>query len=207
MRLSMAVGGFKITAPPLWLVVALPLCSFTAAVLSISAFGANTPIWVSNALAVTALLRNKRSTWPILLFLAVAADYASNVCTGTPVIGIGFTTCDGFEILLVALLAGSTGIASPIDQIWPMARLALVCLLRARHQRDRRCDPARIGFWRSFFCELAHLVSRHRLRPADHHPFTAELDRSNFPDGSRALCGRAIHYSCLDRRCGGLSAV
>ena len=125
----MAVGGFKITAPPLWLAVALPLCSFTAAVLSISAFGANTPIWVSNALAVTALLRNKRSTWPILLFLAVAADYASNVCTGTPVIGIGFTTCDGFEILLVALLAGSTGIASPIDQIWPMARLALVCLL------------------------------------------------------------------------------
>jgi hypothetical protein len=54
------------TAPSLWLVVVLPLAYFAAAVASQAVFGTDDAIWVSNAFAVTALLRNKRSTWPVL---------------------------------------------------------------------------------------------------------------------------------------------
>ncbi|MBV8661565.1 MAG: hypothetical protein JO107_00555, partial [Hyphomicrobiales bacterium] len=120
---------FEVTAPPLWLAVVLPLAYFLAAYASLSVFGANTPLWVSNAFVVTALLRNRRSTWPALLGLGAVADYAANAAMGMPIFGLGVAVCDTMEILLVALLSGFTETTSLEDSIWPMARLAAVCLL------------------------------------------------------------------------------
>nr|WP_299638586.1 ATP-binding protein [Devosia sp.] len=107
----------------------LPLSSFTAAVISISTFGTNTPIWVSNALVVTALLRNKPSTWPILLLLGAVAGFAADLVTDVSFVGLGLTACDVFEILVVAILATRAGVTSSTDSIWRMAKLAAICLL------------------------------------------------------------------------------
>ena len=121
----------KLTAPPLWLAVVLPIAYFTAAVVSVSLFTHNTPLWISNALVVTALLRSRRSAWPALLCLVVLADYAQILVTanGMWVAGLGIVVCDISEILLVATLSGFTEGTSLEDSIWPMARLAAVCLL------------------------------------------------------------------------------
>src|SRR5271168_3055852 len=121
----------KLTAPPLWLAVVLPLGYFIAAIVSIWLFGPNTPLWISNAFVVTALLRNRRSAWPALLCLGALADYAANNVgtTGMSIVGIGVVVCDSTEILLVATLSGFTEATSLTDSIWPMARLAAVCLL------------------------------------------------------------------------------
>jgi signal transduction histidine kinase/ActR/RegA family two-component response regulator len=127
--LSISVGGFRITTPPFWLVVTLPLGYFAAGWLSISYFGVDTPIWVSNAFAVTALLRNKRSTWPVLLLLAAIADFAViELFQGGPRIAPGVAACDVSEILLVALLSSIGGVPRT-DNIWSLAKLALACLL------------------------------------------------------------------------------
>ena len=121
-------GHLKLTAPPLWLVVVLPLAYFTAAYISLSLFGANTPLWMSNAFVVAALLRNKRSTWPVLLGLGALADYAVNFVQGMPILALGIVVCDSTEIILVSALAGFTETTSLSDSIWPMARLGALCI-------------------------------------------------------------------------------
>jgi signal transduction histidine kinase/DNA-binding response OmpR family regulator len=126
-RFSIAFGRFGVTSPPLWVAVVLPLSFFVTATLFISVFGANPPIWVSNAVAVAVLLRNKRSTWPILIVLEAGADYAASVVTGTPMVGL--VACDSFEILLIPMLLSFIGVAWPLKNIWSLAKLALVCLL------------------------------------------------------------------------------
>ena len=127
--LSRTFGGLKITVPPVWLVVVLPLAFFGAAVASQAAFGtADTPIWVSNAFAVTALLRNKRACWPVLLLLAFIADFSASALTSPHLLALGIATCDSCEILLVATLAELTGAAALDGGIGPMVRLALICL-------------------------------------------------------------------------------
>jgi integral membrane sensor domain MASE1 len=121
----------KLTTPPLWLAVALPIAYFTAAVVTVSLLTHNTPIWISNSFVLTALLRNRRSTWPALLCLFVLADYAQIVVTakGMWVVGLGIVACDITEILLVATLSGFTESASLEQSVWPIARLTLVSLL------------------------------------------------------------------------------
>jgi two-component system, sensor histidine kinase len=126
--LSRFFSGFRITAPRLWVAVVLPLGFFAAAAASQSAFGTNTPIWVSNAFAVTALLRNKRSSWPVLLFLTAAADTAAGALFNPPLLAMGIAGCDFCEILLVALLVEATGITALAGGIWAMTGLTLICL-------------------------------------------------------------------------------
>ena len=126
--LSRFFSGFRITAPPLWVAVALPLGYFAAAVASQSAFGTDTPIWVSNAFAVTALLRNKRSSWPLLLILAAAADAAAGALSNPLLLAFGIAGCDSSEILLVALLVEAAGLTALAGGIWAMTGLTLICL-------------------------------------------------------------------------------
>jgi PAS domain S-box-containing protein len=130
-RAPPVVGWPKLTLPPLWLAVALPIAYFTAAVVTVSLLTHNTPIWISNSFVLTALLRNRRSTWPALLCLFILADYAQIVVTakGMWVVGLGIVVCDTTEILLVATLSGFTETASLEESVWPIARLALVSLL------------------------------------------------------------------------------
>ena len=126
---SLSVGGFRITAPPLWLAVALPLSYGAASALLLAAFGDNPPLWIPNALAVTALLRSKRSTWPVLLFLTTAADYTASIINNIPILGIGLALCDTVEILLVAALVRPKDMAWQEEGLWPKARFALACLV------------------------------------------------------------------------------
>jgi diguanylate cyclase len=130
-RAPPVLGWPKLTLPPLWLAVALPIAYFTAAVVTVSLLTHNTPIWISNSFVLTALLRNRRSTWPALLCLFILADYAQIVVTakGMWVVGLGIVVCDTTEILLVATLSGFTETASLEESVWPIARLALVSLL------------------------------------------------------------------------------
>src|ERR1700741_4036692 len=120
----------KLTLPPLWLAVALPIAYFIAAVVTVSLLSHNTPIWISNSFVLTALLRNRRSTWPALLCLFVIADYAQIVgpAKGMWGVGLGIGVCDTTEILLVATLSGFTETAALEESVWPIARLALVSL-------------------------------------------------------------------------------
>ena len=127
--LSMPFGRFRITAPPLWVAVALPAAYFAAALASQSVFGANSAIWVSNAFAVTALLRNKRSTWPVLILLVAVADGAANaIASRSPLFGLWSAASDCGEILIVASLARATGVTS-MGAIKSMVRLAVICLV------------------------------------------------------------------------------
>ena len=126
---SISVGGFRITAPPLWLALALPLSYGAASALLLAAFGDNPPLWIPNALAVTALLRGKRSTWPVLLFLTTAADYIASIINHIPILGIGLALCDTVEILLVAALVRPKDMAWQEEGLWPKARFALACLV------------------------------------------------------------------------------
>jgi signal transduction histidine kinase/HPt (histidine-containing phosphotransfer) domain-containing protein/ActR/RegA family two-component response regulator len=130
-RLLSALGRIRIAAPTLWVAIALPLSYFTAASFSISVFGTNTPVWVSNAFAVTALLRHKAAAWPILLLLAAAADFAAGTLFGGgAAISFGIIPCDVFEILLVAAALSQTGdVALPFSTSRRMAKFVLVCLL------------------------------------------------------------------------------
>jgi signal transduction histidine kinase len=116
-----------------WLALALLAGYFTAASISVTAFGTNTPIWVSNGLAVAALLRHKRGAWPWLLLAAAVADFAANALYGDgPAIATAVVACDTLEIVLVATVLSrwlGSEARLPFGSMWRMAQFALVCLL------------------------------------------------------------------------------
>ncbi len=131
---ALALSGFRrleLTAPPLWLAGVLPFAYFAAAGVCLWLFGANTPLWIANALAVAALLRSSRSTWPALLCLVAIADYAANVIVikGMAIVALGVAICDVSEILLIATLSGFTETTALDDSIWPLTRFAAVALI------------------------------------------------------------------------------
>jgi integral membrane sensor domain MASE1 len=128
-RLSIASGSLRITAPPLWLAAALPLAFFAAAVASQAVFGTDDAIWVSNAFVVTAMLRNNRSTWPVLILLVAVVDTVANGVAGQSfIIGFWMAAVDCGEVLVITGLVHAASIAS-LDTIKSMAKLSLICLL------------------------------------------------------------------------------
>ena len=132
--MSLALGPsvlhrLKLTAPSLWLVVVLPLAYYTAAYSTLSFFGALAPLWISNAFVVAALLRNKRSTWPVLICLGALADYAAVLSVNGWLVSLGIMVTDSAEFTLIAALSGFTPTTSLTESIQPMARLAALCIL------------------------------------------------------------------------------
>jgi integral membrane sensor domain MASE1 len=127
-RFSIAFGGFRIIAPPLGLAVVLPLTYFAAAVASQAVFGTDDAIWVSNAFAVTALLRSKRSTWTILVLLVAVVDVVANAIASHSLVALWIAADDCGEILVVATLARAAGVTS-LGTIKSMLKLSLICLL------------------------------------------------------------------------------
>ena len=119
----------KPTAPPFWLVVVLPLAYFIAAYGTLSFFGALAPVWISNAFVVAALLRTKRSTWPVLIGLSALADYAAVLTVNGWAVSLGIMVTDSAEFTLVAALSGFTPTTSLTESIRPMARLGALCIL------------------------------------------------------------------------------
>ena len=130
-RVSSALGSLRIIAPPPLIAIGLPLSYVAAASLSFWAFGTNTPVWVSNAFAVTALLRNKPRVWPFLLVLTAAADYVANAVFGAgPILTLGIVPCDILEIVLVSVAIWRGGdVSLRFRSIWQTTKFALICLL------------------------------------------------------------------------------
>jgi len=126
-RLSSATA--RLLFPPLIVTATVPLAYFAAAALAIRAFGANSPVWVANGIALAAILRQKPQAWPILLFLVGLADAVAFSLFGdgpAPLI----TLFNLLEILLAALALHLTGgMAPPLFSGSQLTRFVLVCLL------------------------------------------------------------------------------
>ena len=61
--------------------------------------GTDSPVWVTNAIGVSILLRNDPAAWPKLLLLIVLADTSASLLFGTGfTIGAGSGVCDAFEV-------------------------------------------------------------------------------------------------------------
>jgi diguanylate cyclase (GGDEF)-like protein len=93
--------------------------------------GAITPVWVTNAVAVTALLRNARIAWPGLILVQIVADTVINLLISNGfAFGIGTGFCDAAEILAVATalrrIEGNGAIFSSLARI---VKFAAVCLI------------------------------------------------------------------------------
>ncbi|MGO9755248.1 MAG: response regulator [Roseiarcus sp.] len=105
------------------------LVYLVVAAVAISTFGTNTPIWFANAIALTALLRHRRSAWPLLLLGAGAADAIAIYLFGHgPPVPLAL--CDLIEIALAAAAVRlSGGIKPPLFAGGQLARIFLVCLM------------------------------------------------------------------------------
>lgn len=111
------------------IVAAVSLVYLIVAAAAISSFGTNSPIWFANAIALTALLRQRPATWPFLLMGIGAADSIaiSLFGHGPPA---PLALCDLVEILLAAAAVRlSGGIKPPLFAGGQLARIFLVCLI------------------------------------------------------------------------------
>lgn len=100
-------AGLADAFPSVWVTIAVPLTYFVAAVCAIylgGQAGNISSLWPAGAILLAALLRNRPSTWPILLLLGCAADFGANLFMGsTPKAAIGVAFVDALEALLVAV--------------------------------------------------------------------------------------------------------
>ncbi|WP_186818175.1 MASE1 domain-containing protein, partial [Skermanella aerolata] len=73
------------------------------------------PIWITNAVLLTVLLRSPPHRWPLVLAVGCTANVAANIATGdSAVTSLGLSACNTLEIMAAAwLLARPQG--SPLD--------------------------------------------------------------------------------------------
>jgi diguanylate cyclase (GGDEF)-like protein len=93
--------------------------------------GAITPVWVTNAVVVTALLRNKRIFWPGFTLVQILADIVSNMLIGNGfAFGIGTGLCNTVEILGVATALRRIEVNGAIfTSLARIAQFAAICLI------------------------------------------------------------------------------
>lgn len=108
MRVAKAlVARLPLILPSVRLAIALPLSYFAAAVFAIYLSGQAgniASLWLANAIVVAALLRNRAETWPVLLLLGGAADFAANIVMGSNAAAAsGVAVADQFQALAVAV--------------------------------------------------------------------------------------------------------
>jgi integral membrane sensor domain MASE1 len=93
--------------------------------------GSDTPLWLTNAVAVTILVRNTSRVWPGLILVQIFADSASATIFGDGfVAGVGGAICSAFEILAVSAvlhtMARSGDVFSSLRRI---SKFAAVCVI------------------------------------------------------------------------------
>ncbi len=104
------------------------LAYFGAAAAAAQAFGTSTPVWFANAIALVAVLRHPRSTWPAFLALVYAADALAVGLFGQGPAAL-IALYDLAEILAAALLIQRfIGWDASIFNGPQAVRLALVCV-------------------------------------------------------------------------------
>ena len=98
---------FKAGLPRLVDLGLVTLAFFAIALFALKTFGTASPVWLSNAIVVVALLRNRSATWPAFLALAWIADALALVLfgEGPPYL---LALCDTVEILGVATIIRRT---------------------------------------------------------------------------------------------------
>ena len=65
--------------------------------------GRVTPIWISNAIVVAALLRHDRRAWPEIIGIAALANFAADmILSDQPLNGAGFSVANSLEVFLIA---------------------------------------------------------------------------------------------------------
>jgi two-component system, sensor histidine kinase len=74
------------------------------------------------------LLRNERSSWPVLVFLVAVVDVVANALSSSSFAAFWIAAVDCGEILIVATLARALGVLSLDDGLKAMFRLMLICL-------------------------------------------------------------------------------
>ena len=119
----------KLIPPVLQVVLLFPGILIPEA-LTLHFTGAITPVWVTNAIAVMALLRNAPIAWPGLILVQIVADIAANLLVGSGFIfGLGVGVCDAMEILAVSTALHSIeGNGSIFANLGRISRFAAVCI-------------------------------------------------------------------------------
>ena len=102
---------------------------FVPEALSVNFMGSNTPVWVTNAVAVVALLRNAPGTWACLVLVQIAADTAAGLLFGNGfVVGFGTGLCDSFEVLATAAALRFVGRGGSLfSKLSRISKFAFVC--------------------------------------------------------------------------------
>ena len=108
--------------------IVLAVAYFACATLSMSAFGTNTPIWFSNALAVAVLLQLPPRAWPLPLALIYVVDCAAMALIGES-LGPAAALADVGEILLaLTLISWRGGPKVALSSVTGLAWFIVICL-------------------------------------------------------------------------------
>ena len=103
-------GRLRTLMPPRLAIVLIFLGILIPEVVTFHFMGPNSPVWLTNAVAVTTLLRNARTAWPGLILAQILADTAAGLISGIGfVLGFGSGVCGAFEILVVSAALRSIG--------------------------------------------------------------------------------------------------
>ncbi len=109
-------------------VLALAVVYFATAAISLASFGANSPIWFANAIAVAWLLQQSKARWPVGLAVVFAADTLAVHFTGggpAPVLALADTAEIALAVWLIDRLGGPI---SALSSVSGLVRFILICL-------------------------------------------------------------------------------
>ena len=117
--------------PPRLSVVALFLGILIPEAVTTHFMSINTPIWVTNAVAVATLLRNNPRAWPGLTLVQILADIAANLFDHTGLtFAVGAAVLDASQILaVVAALHSIEGNGTIFASLGRISKFAAVCIV------------------------------------------------------------------------------
>ncbi|MCB8877803.1 putative bifunctional diguanylate cyclase/phosphodiesterase [Acidisoma silvae] len=92
--------------------------------------GNDTPIWLTNAIAVTAVFRSPTKSWPALILAEFGADITAVLLYGDPVtIAVGTAFTGSLEIIVVSLLLKRIFSRAPLfSNLEQISSFAAVCI-------------------------------------------------------------------------------
>jgi diguanylate cyclase (GGDEF)-like protein len=104
---------------------------FIPAAMILHVMGSNTPVWITDAVGVTALLRNPPRVWPGLILVVILADSAASTLFGEGLtLGVGGALCDSFDVVVVSVLLHSMGRSGDFfSSLGRISKFAAVCAI------------------------------------------------------------------------------
>jgi diguanylate cyclase (GGDEF)-like protein len=104
---------------------------FIPAAMILHVMGSNTPVWITDAVGATALLRNTPRVWPGLVLVVIFADSAASTLFGGGLtLGVGGALCDSFDVVVVSALLHSMGRSGDFfSSLGRISKFAAVCAI------------------------------------------------------------------------------